>query len=83
MSKNPLLTASELDQLISRTREIGSDQSLVVFGGGNTSVKGEVILDGVAKRVMWIKASGGDMATATAKTFAPLDLCSGEPKKIR
>lgn len=74
MSKNPLLTASELDQLISRTREIGSDQSLVVFGGGNTSVKGEVILDGVAKRVMWIKASGGDMATATAKTFAPLDL---------
>jgi rhamnulose-1-phosphate aldolase/alcohol dehydrogenase len=74
MSKNPLLTAIELDQLISRTREIGSNQSLVVFGGGNTSVKGEVILDGVVKRVMWIKASGGDMATATAHTFAPLDL---------
>jgi len=74
MSINPLLTAIELDQLISRTREIGSDQSLVVFGGGNTSVKGEVIIDGVAKRVMWIKASGGDMATANAHTFAPLDL---------
>ena len=74
MSKNPLLTATELDELITRTKQIGSDQSLVVFGGGNTSVKGEVTIDGETKRVMWIKASGGDMATATAQTFAPLDL---------
>jgi|TARA_B110000503_G_scaffold32115_1_gene52192 rhamnulose-1-phosphate aldolase/alcohol dehydrogenase len=74
MSKNPLLTASELSELIVRTKRIGADQSLVVFGGGNTSVKGEVTVDGQTKRVMWIKASGGDMATATAQTFAPLDL---------
>jgi rhamnulose-1-phosphate aldolase/alcohol dehydrogenase len=74
MSKNPLLAATELDELISRTRQIGSDSSLVVFGGGNTSVKGEVTINGEAKRVMWIKASGGDMASATSQTFAPLDL---------
>lgn len=71
---NPLLGAPELKQLIQRTRTIGADTSMVVFGGGNTSVKGEVEVDGQIKRVMWIKASGGDMATATETTFAPLDL---------
>lgn len=75
MTTNPLLTAPELVDLIERTKKIGADTSLVVFGGGNTSAKGEVKLeDGSIRRVMWIKASGGDMATATASTFAPLDL---------
>lgn len=74
MKTHPLLDAPEVAQLIERTRVLGADSSLVVHGGGNTSVKGEVTLDGQTKRVMWIKASGGDMATATAKTFAPLDL---------
>jgi rhamnose utilization protein RhaD (predicted bifunctional aldolase and dehydrogenase) len=75
MSKNPLITAPELVELIERTRVIGSDPSLVVHGGGNTSAKGVVKLeDGQERRVMWIKASGGDMATATPHTFAPLDL---------
>ena len=75
MTSNPLLLAPELAELIERTKKIGADTSLVVFGGGNTSAKGEVKLeDGSIRRVMWIKASGGDMATATASTFAPLDL---------
>jgi rhamnulose-1-phosphate aldolase/alcohol dehydrogenase len=75
MSNNPLTTAPELIELIERTRVIGSDPSLVVHGGGNTSAKGVVTLDsGEERRVMWIKASGGDMATATPHTFAPLDL---------
>jgi rhamnulose-1-phosphate aldolase/alcohol dehydrogenase len=74
-TKNPLLQAVELQELITRTRKIGADTSLVVFGGGNTSSKGNVVMeDGSTKRVMWIKASGGDMATATERTFAPLDL---------
>jgi len=72
---SPYLNAPELGQLIERTRVIGADTSLVVFGGGNTSAKGTVTLDsGQTKRVMWIKASGGDMASASEKTFAPLDL---------
>ena len=75
MSHNPLLSAPELSELITRTRVIGADSSLVVFGGGNTSAKGTVTLEnGTSHRVMWIKASGGDMATATESTFAPLDL---------
>jgi len=75
MNAHALTTAPELLQLIERTRVIGADTSLVVFGGGNTSAKGTVELaDGSSRRVMWIKASGGDMATATAATFAPLDL---------
>ena len=75
MSPNPLLTHPTLEQLIERTRLIGADDNLVVHGGGNTSSKAEVTLeDGQTRRVMWIKASGGDMATATATTFAPLDL---------
>lgn len=75
MSSNPLLAAPELNELIERTRVIGADTSLVVHGGGNTSSKGVVTLeDGRERRVMWIKASGGDMATATPHTFAPLDL---------
>lgn len=75
MTTDPLLLATELEELIQRTRTIGSDSSLVVFGGGNTSAKGVVKLqDGSERRVMWIKASGGDMATATSSTFTPLDL---------
>jgi rhamnulose-1-phosphate aldolase/alcohol dehydrogenase len=75
MNAEALTTAPELRELIERTRVIGSDTSLVVFGGGNTSAKGTVeMADGTSRRVMWIKASGGDMATATAATFAPLDL---------
>lgn len=75
MTAEPLLSAPELEELINRTRTIGSDSSLVVFGGGNTSAKGVIkIHDGSDRRVMWIKASGGDMATATASTFTPLDL---------
>jgi rhamnulose-1-phosphate aldolase/alcohol dehydrogenase len=72
---NPLLDAKELQELIERTRTLGADSSLVVFGGGNTSAKGKVTLaNGEEKNVVWIKASGGDMATATEKTFTPLDL---------
>lgn len=75
MQKTPLLDSPQVAELIERTRALGSDSSLVVYGGGNTSAKGEVTLaDGKTTRVMWIKASGGDMATATEKTFAPLDL---------
>lgn len=75
MTTHPLLDTPELQQLIERTRIIGADSNLVVHGGGNTSAKGTVTMpNGETKRVMWIKASGGDMATATAHTFAPLDL---------
>ena len=31
-----------LEELVERSQRIGKDQSLVVFGGGNTSSKGEI-----------------------------------------
>ena len=51
-----------LVDLVSRSKKIGADQSLVLYGGGNTSSKG-CITDhlGRARDVMWVKGSGSDM----------------------
>jgi rhamnulose-1-phosphate aldolase/alcohol dehydrogenase len=45
------------------------------FGGGNTSAKGTAT-DHVGRevRAMWVKGSGSDLATMTAKDFTPLRL---------
>lgn len=51
-----------LAELVERSRRIGDDQSLVVYGGGNTSAKGDITDHlGRAQRVMWVKGSGADM----------------------
>ncbi len=51
-------------QLVARSRTLGADASLVINGGGNTSAKG-THLDhlGRERRVLWVKASGTDLAT--------------------
>jgi len=55
----------ELRDLVARSRLIGTDQSLVIYGGGNTSAKGAVVDHLGRKRpVMWVKGSGADMANA-------------------
>ncbi len=55
----------ELRALIDRSRLIGTDQSLVIYGGGNTSAKGAVVDHlGRQRQVMWVKGSGADLATA-------------------
>jgi rhamnose utilization protein RhaD (predicted bifunctional aldolase and dehydrogenase)/NAD(P)-dependent dehydrogenase (short-subunit alcohol dehydrogenase family) len=59
-----------IDALVERSRLIGSDPALVLYGGGNTSSKG--VVDGV--RVLWIKGSGSDLATCDAKDFPGLRL---------
>ncbi len=57
--------AAPLAQLVARSRRLGADRSLVVFGGGNTSAKGTAPdAAGVDREVMWVKASGFDMRTA-------------------
>lgn len=54
-----------LEQLVERSRRIGSDQSLVVYGGGNTSAKGTMTdASGRTQEAMWVKASGFDMRDA-------------------
>ncbi len=59
-----------LDVLVYRSRLIGSDPDLVVWGGGNTSVK-TVEIDhlGHAREVLRIKGSGTDLKTIDASGF--------------
>jgi rhamnose utilization protein RhaD (predicted bifunctional aldolase and dehydrogenase)/NAD(P)-dependent dehydrogenase (short-subunit alcohol dehydrogenase family) len=64
---------TELEKLVARSRLIGSDRSLVLHGGGNTSTKlVEADHLGGERRAIRIKGSGSDLATATAADFPGL-----------
>ncbi|MDT8384836.1 MAG: bifunctional aldolase/short-chain dehydrogenase [Gammaproteobacteria bacterium] len=57
------------------SRLLGREPSLVLHGGGNTSVKAEVKdLFGDSKPVLYVKGSGWDLATIEAPGFAPVCL---------
>jgi rhamnose utilization protein RhaD (predicted bifunctional aldolase and dehydrogenase) len=62
--------SSELDDAIRAARLIGAEPELVLFGGGNTSVK--VLQEG--REVMFVKGSGADLAHVTANDYTPLAL---------
>src|SRR5579872_2456220 len=65
--------ANDLERLVARSRLLGADPALVLHGGGNTSTK---LLErdqrGRERRVLRIKGSGSDLATATAADFPGL-----------
>jgi len=62
---------SDLDLIIHASHLIGAEESLVLWGGGNTSVKGRgPDFRGRDREVMWIKGSGSDLKTIQAKHFA-------------
>jgi rhamnose utilization protein RhaD (predicted bifunctional aldolase and dehydrogenase)/NAD(P)-dependent dehydrogenase (short-subunit alcohol dehydrogenase family) len=64
---------TELDRLVARSRLLGSDPTLVLYGGGNTSTKlVEADHLGRERRSIRIKGSGSDLATATAADFPGL-----------
>lgn len=64
-----------LHELVARSQKLGSDQELVVFGGGNTSSKGEIHDHlGRLKKVLWVKGSGADMQYAIDKDYPGLYL---------
>ncbi|MCI0452603.1 MAG: bifunctional aldolase/short-chain dehydrogenase [Candidatus Latescibacteria bacterium] len=57
------------------SRLIGQDPSLVLHGGGNTSVKARARdLFGDEHDAIWVKGSGWDLATIEPAGFAPLRL---------
>ncbi|MBS1270246.1 MAG: putative NAD-dependent oxidoreductase [Gammaproteobacteria bacterium] len=57
------------------SRLIGSDEDLVLHGGGNTSVKTSVTdLFGDEHQVLYVKGSGWDLATMEPAGFAPVRL---------
>jgi len=57
---------TDLDLRVYASRLLGRDSSLVLHGGGNTSVKSEDIL--------YVKGSGWDLATIEAEGFAPVKM---------
>jgi len=57
------------------SRLLGAEPSLVLHGGGNTSVKADVTnLFGETERVLFVKGSGWDLATIEQAGFAPVRL---------
>jgi rhamnose utilization protein RhaD (predicted bifunctional aldolase and dehydrogenase)/NAD(P)-dependent dehydrogenase (short-subunit alcohol dehydrogenase family) len=64
-----------LAQRVYTSRLLGRDQTLVLHGGGNTSVKiRELNVFGDEEDILYIKGSGWDLATIEAPGFAPLRL---------
>jgi len=57
------------------SRLLGREKSLVLHGGGNTSVKlHEANLFGETREVLYVKGSGWDLETIEAGGFAPVQL---------
>jgi rhamnose utilization protein RhaD (predicted bifunctional aldolase and dehydrogenase)/NAD(P)-dependent dehydrogenase (short-subunit alcohol dehydrogenase family) len=57
------------------SRLLGADKSLVLHGGGNTSVKlREKDIFGEEREVLYVKGSGWDLETIEAEGFVPLPL---------
>ncbi len=65
----------DLDLRVYSSRLLGRDRTLVLHGGGNTSVKlVEKNLFGEDENVLYIKGSGWDLETIEAAGFAPVQL---------
>jgi rhamnulose-1-phosphate aldolase/alcohol dehydrogenase len=68
--------ASPVDDLIGRSRRLGSDPRNTNYAGGNASAKGTGIdpVTGEPVELLWVKGSGGDLGTLTAAGLAVLRL---------
>src|ERR671925_572088 len=67
---------SEAELLLYRSNLLGSDLRITNYGGGNTSAK-VTMPDPLTRApvdVLWIKGSGGDLASMTLDGFATLYL---------
>ena len=74
-SDQEALGMDELDLLVYQSRVIGAETKLVVWGGGNTSIKlDEPDFRGKLGRVMRIKGSGSDMKSIERKHFPAVRL---------
>jgi len=66
---------TDLDLRVYTSRLLGRDSSLVLHGGGNTSVKStQTNLFGEVEDVLYVKGSGWDLATIEAEGFAPVKM---------
>ncbi|NQZ09190.1 MAG: class II aldolase/adducin family protein, partial [Algicola sp.] len=70
-----LAPAGDLNLRVYTSRLLGMDDSLVLHGGGNTSVKSSrANVFGEQQQILYIKGSGCDLKTIEPQNFAPLDL---------
>ena len=66
---------NELDLRVYTSRLLGQDKTLVLHGGGNTSVKlTEKNIFGEEEQILYVKGSGWDLETIAAAGFAPVQL---------
>jgi rhamnulose-1-phosphate aldolase/alcohol dehydrogenase len=67
---------STVDALLDRSHRLGADRRITNFAGGNTSAKGTVSdpVSGTPVDVLWVKGSGGDLATLTQAGLSVLRL---------
>ncbi|MDI6686665.1 MAG: bifunctional aldolase/short-chain dehydrogenase [Desulfobacterales bacterium] len=64
-----------LELMVYTSRLLGRESSLVLHGGGNTSLKAKIKnLFGDIEEVLYIKGSGWDLKTIQAAGFAPVKL---------
>src|SRR5207253_2543491 len=65
-----------VDELLERSRRLGSDRRNTNYAGGNTSAKGTEVdpVTGQPIDLLWVKGSGGDLGTHTAAGLAVLRL---------
>ena len=61
---------SEIDLRVYTSNLLGQDDTLVLHGGGNTSVKS--VVNG--KDILFVKGSGWDLVSIKAEGFAPVEL---------
>ena len=68
-------SSSDLELRCYSSRLLGADPSLVLHGGGNTSVKLlNTDITGEVQELLYVKGSGWDLATIQPAGFAPLRL---------
>lgn len=70
------VTHPAVAELLERSHRLGADRRNTNYAGGNASAKGEVI-DPVTQQpveLLWVKGSGGDLATLTEDGLAVLRL---------
>lgn len=66
---------TDLEMRVFTSRLLGRDSSLVLHGGGNTSVKSTATnLFGESEDILYVKGSGWDLATIEAEGFAPVKM---------
>ena len=74
----------EISELVYQSRLVGMEESLVLWGGGNNSVKSRSTdLLGRPVEVMYIKSSGSDMKSIVPRQFPGVRLDYIEPLRKR